>query len=173
MRAALYARYSADNQRDASIADQMRVCRAFGERQGWTVAQEYADYAVSGATLLRSGFQALMRDALAGHYRTKVTQLAEALQRPDTRMEATEMLRGLIDQIVLIPQEGQADGRAGTPGRASEPRLRIELRGNLAAMLGAAVQAKRRSDTDGLHLQMKMVAGVRNQRYLQLWWVAA
>lgn len=28
MRAALYARYSSDNQRDASIEDQLRICRA-------------------------------------------------------------------------------------------------------------------------------------------------
>ena len=40
MKVAIYARYSSDNQRDASIADQMRVCRAFAERQGWTIAQE-------------------------------------------------------------------------------------------------------------------------------------
>jgi site-specific DNA recombinase len=64
MKVAIYARYSSDNQRDASISDQMRVCRAFAERQGWTIAQEYSDHAVSGATLLRSGFQELMRDAL-------------------------------------------------------------------------------------------------------------
>ena len=50
MKVAIYARYSSDNQRDASIADQMRVCRAFAERQGWTIAQEYPDHAVSGAT---------------------------------------------------------------------------------------------------------------------------
>ena len=41
MKVAIYARYSSDNQRDASIADQMRICRDFAERQGWTIAQEY------------------------------------------------------------------------------------------------------------------------------------
>ena len=61
MKVAIYARYSSDNQRDVSIADQMRVCRAFAERQGWMIAREYSDHAVSSATLLRSGFQALMR----------------------------------------------------------------------------------------------------------------
>ena len=64
MRVGVYARYSSDNQRDGSIADQLRICRAFAERQDWTIADEYSDHAVSGATLLRSGFQALMRDAL-------------------------------------------------------------------------------------------------------------
>ena len=56
MKVALYARYSSDNQRDASIADQLRVCRAYAERQGWTICEEYTDHAVSGATLLRAGF---------------------------------------------------------------------------------------------------------------------
>ena len=64
MKVAIYARYSSDNQRDASIADQLRVCRTFAERQGWAICEEYTDHAVSGATLLRAGFQALMRDAL-------------------------------------------------------------------------------------------------------------
>ena len=32
MRAAIYARYSTDHQRDASIADQLRVCRARADR---------------------------------------------------------------------------------------------------------------------------------------------
>jgi site-specific DNA recombinase len=64
MKVAIYARYSSDNQRDASIADQLRICREFAARQGWMVVQEFTDHAISGATLLRSGFQALMRDAL-------------------------------------------------------------------------------------------------------------
>ena len=29
MKVAIYARYSSDNQRDASIADQLRICREF------------------------------------------------------------------------------------------------------------------------------------------------
>lgn len=63
MRVALYARYSSDNQRDASIEDQLRLCRIFVERQGWTIAREYSDHAISGATLLRQGFQSLLKDA--------------------------------------------------------------------------------------------------------------
>jgi site-specific DNA recombinase len=57
MKVAIYARYSSDNQRDASIADQLRICREFAARQAWTVVQEFTDHAISGATLLRSGFQ--------------------------------------------------------------------------------------------------------------------
>src|SRR6478752_570671 len=86
MKVAIYARYSSDNQRDASIADQLRICRAFAERQGWAIADEYSDHAVSGATLLRPGFQSLMRDAL--NKRLDVV-LAESLDRFSRDQEDT------------------------------------------------------------------------------------
>ena len=78
MKVAIYARYSSDNQRVASIADQLRVCRDLAARQSWTVVHEFTDHAVSGATLLRSGFQTLMRDALNGRFDVV---LAEVLDR--------------------------------------------------------------------------------------------
>ena len=86
MKAAIYARYSSDNQRDASIGDQLRICREFAARQGWTVVQEFTDHAISGATLLRSGFQAFMRDALNGRFDVVV---AEALNRFSRDQEDT------------------------------------------------------------------------------------
>jgi site-specific DNA recombinase len=81
MRVATYARYSSDNQRDASIADQLRICREFAARQGWTVVQQFTDHAVSGATLLRSGFQALMRDALNRRFDVVLAELLDRFSR--------------------------------------------------------------------------------------------
>ena len=49
LRCALYARYSSDQQRAASIEDQFRVCREHVEREGWKIAGAYRDAAVSGA----------------------------------------------------------------------------------------------------------------------------
>jgi site-specific DNA recombinase len=63
----------------------------------------------------------LLHPEMAGLYRQKVTALAQALEHPETRTEASETLRGLIDAIVLTPDQGE---------------LRIELKGNLAAILG-------------------------------------
>ena len=86
MKVAIYARYSSDNQREASIADQFRICREFARRQGWQIADEYSDHAVSGATLLRSGFQAMMQSAL----RKEVdVVLAESLDRFSRDQEDT------------------------------------------------------------------------------------
>jgi site-specific DNA recombinase len=86
----------------------------------------------------------LLHPSMADVYRTKVEGLAAALQREDTRLEASETLRGLIDAIVLMPEKGQ---------------LRIELRGNLAAMLAAAQQTKRSPETGDLHVPIQLVAG--------------
>ena len=42
MRAVIYARYSSDLQREASIEDQIEVCRRYIERQGWTLTRVIA-----------------------------------------------------------------------------------------------------------------------------------
>src|SRR3989449_1044039 len=86
MKVAIYARYSSDNQRDASIADQFRICREFARRQGWHIANEYSDHAVSGATLLRAGFQAMMQSALR---KDVDIVLAESLDRFSRDQEDT------------------------------------------------------------------------------------
>jgi site-specific DNA recombinase len=88
----------------------------------------------------------LLHPEMARIYRTKVTELAKALQEPDSRSEATEALRGLVDAIVLTPDDGG-------------DVLQIELRGNLAAMLGKTVQTKRSPESDDLSLQVSLVAG--------------
>jgi hypothetical protein len=97
---------------------------------------------------------------MARIYRTTVGELAKALQEPERGSEATEALRGLVDAIELTPN-------------ASGDALQIELRGNLAAMLGATVQAKRSPETGDLLLHKKLVAGARNQRYLEFPWIVA
>jgi hypothetical protein len=66
-----------------------------------------------------------------------------------SRSEATEALRGLVDGIVLTPDQDRET-------------LQIELKGNLAAMLGATVQTKRSPESADLSLQVSLVAGARN-----------
>jgi DNA invertase Pin-like site-specific DNA recombinase len=86
MRVGIHARYSSDNQSEASIDDQVRICRARAEREGWTVVEVYADHALSGATTDRPGLQALVADARKG--RLDVV-LAEALDRISRDQEHT------------------------------------------------------------------------------------
>ena len=50
MKAVIYARYSSDNQREASIEGQIRECTAFAEKNGITVLRHYIDRAISAKT---------------------------------------------------------------------------------------------------------------------------
>ena len=78
-RVALYARYSSDNQRDASIEDQFRICREQAKREKWKIVGTYKDAGISGASMiLRPGIQMLLQDAQAGQFDIV---LAEALDR--------------------------------------------------------------------------------------------
>ena len=54
MRAAIYARFSSENQREQSIEDQIRVCREFAKRDGITILEShiYFDEAQSGSAVL-------------------------------------------------------------------------------------------------------------------------
>ena len=68
MRAAIYARYSTNMQSAASINDQIRVCREYAQRQGWTITETYSDAAISGANILRPGLQAALASARRGEF---------------------------------------------------------------------------------------------------------
>lgn len=81
MKVALYARYSSDNQRDASIEDQLRLCRARAEREAWTVVDSYTDRAISGASLLRPGVQELIADGLRRRFDLILTESLDRLSR--------------------------------------------------------------------------------------------
>lgn len=66
--AVLYARYSSDKQREASIDDQLRVCREFCEREGIEVLKAYTDYALSGKTDQRPQFREMIDNAPESDY---------------------------------------------------------------------------------------------------------
>ena len=64
IRCAIYARYSCEEQRDTSIEDQIRNCRAAAERNSWVVVEDYIrfDEAMTGRTTAgREGLADLIR----------------------------------------------------------------------------------------------------------------
>ncbi len=64
MRAAIYARYSSENQREKSIDDQTSVCKNYIKEHRMTIDDEhiYVDEAISGSLINRPGLQALEKD---------------------------------------------------------------------------------------------------------------
>lgn len=81
VRAVVYARYSSDQQREASIADQIEVCRRYIERQGWTLTGAYDDAAISGASRMRPGLLRMMTDATARQFDVVVCEAIDRLGR--------------------------------------------------------------------------------------------
>ena len=137
MKVAIYARYSSENQRDASIADQFRVCREFAQRQGWQVAAEYSDHAVSGATIMRPGFQAMMREAL----QKKVDiVMAEALDRFSRDQEDTA---GLFKRLTF------AGVNIVTLAEGDITHLHIGLKGTMNALFLKELAEKTRRGLRG------------------------
>jgi hypothetical protein len=100
----------------------------------------------------------LLHPRMADVYREKVGSLCLALEGEESRAGAVQAIRALIEAILLEP-----DG----------DRLRITLKGDLASMLSAARHTMRSPETGDLMVQIKLVAGACNRRYLQLWSGAA
>jgi DNA invertase Pin-like site-specific DNA recombinase len=65
LRAVIYARYSTENQRDASIEDQMRICQRIVDAEGFELVTRFEDRGISGGTDQRPGYQALLTTARA------------------------------------------------------------------------------------------------------------
>ncbi|MBL8445662.1 MAG: recombinase family protein [Zoogloeaceae bacterium] len=63
MRTATYLRFSSENQRDASIRDQLRNVEAYCTRMGWPAPTVYQDQAISGARNDRPGYLTMLAAA--------------------------------------------------------------------------------------------------------------
>ena len=70
MRAAIYARYSSENQRPESIDDQVASCRKLAAERDYVICEShiYADEACSGARKDRAGLTALLSASESGEF---------------------------------------------------------------------------------------------------------
>ena len=81
VRAAIYARFSSENQRESSIDDQVRLCRERIAREGWMLTEVYRDAGISGATTFRPGYQALIEKARNDAFDIIVAEALDRLSR--------------------------------------------------------------------------------------------
>ncbi|AYM83955.1 recombinase family protein [Agrobacterium tumefaciens] len=120
MRAALYARYSSDNQRDASIEDQLRICRARAGKEGWTVVDSYTDRAISGSSLLRPGVQELIADGLKRRFDVILTESLDRLSRDQEDIAGLYKRMRFAGVSIVTLSEGEVSelhiGLKGTMG---------------------------------------------------------
>ncbi|MBA4130093.1 MAG: resolvase [Hyphomicrobium sp.] len=122
IRAAIYARYSSDLQRDASIEDQIRTCAERAKAHGWHVVQTYTDHALSGASMMRPGLQMLLQDAQDGRFDVV---LAEALDR---------LSRDQADIATMYKRFQFASVQMHTLSEGEISNLHIGLKGTMNAL---------------------------------------
>jgi site-specific DNA recombinase len=82
LRAAIYARFSSDQQNEKSVDDQIAFCREICEREGFAVVMTFEDREISGAfSVNRPGFLAMMRAAETKPFDVIVAESADRLFR--------------------------------------------------------------------------------------------
>jgi site-specific DNA recombinase len=161
--AAIYARYSTDLQRDASIEDQIRLCKERAKREGWRVVNCYTDHAISGASLIRPGMQMLLQDAQAGKFEVIVSEAIDRLSRDQEDIAHIYKRTRFAGVRIVTLSEGDVNelhiGLKGTMGalflKDLADKTRRGLRGRVEAGKSGGgnsfgYDVVRRLDDDGL-----------------------
>src|SRR5215469_12268840 len=137
MRAVTYSRYSTDLQRDASIEDQIRLCRKRIEQEGWTYLHAYTDRAMSAASTMRPAYQALLDDARHGQFEIVVAEALDRLSRDQ------EDVAGLFKRLQF------AGIRLFTLAEGEISELHVGLKGTMNALFLKDLADKTRRGLEG------------------------
>jgi DNA invertase Pin-like site-specific DNA recombinase len=163
MQAVIYARFSSQLQREASIEDQVRLCQERALREGWQVTEVFSDMAISGANLARPGLQALLDRAASGTIRIVLAEALDRLSR-DQADVATLFKRLTFHgvQIVTLAEGEVSELHVGLKGTMNQlflkdlaAKTRRGLRGRVEKGLSGGGNSYgytvvRRLDSDGV-----------------------
>ena len=148
MRAAIYARYSTDQQRDASIEDQARVCLRRIDQEGWQFAATYTDAASSGASPLRPGYQTLLADARKRDFDIVVAEALDRLSRDQEDVAALFKLLSFAGVKLVTLAEGEIN------------ELHVGLKGTMNALFLKDLAQKVRRGLEGRVRQGRSGGGI-------------
>ena len=147
MRAAIYARYSSNLQSNASIEGQIRVCKQRIEKEGWTLTEIYSDHAISGASVLRPGYQKMREDARNGAFDILVAEALDRLSRDQ------EDIAGLYKQLSF------ASVRLITLAEGEVNELHVGLKGTMNALFLKDLAQKTHRGLEGRVRQGRSAGG--------------
>lgn len=147
-RVAIYSRYSSDLQNDRSIEDQIAVCEKFAARQGWSVAGNFYDRAVSGASLFgRPQFARMVSDAHAGAFDIILSEDLDRLSRSQS------------DIAQLFEQMNFAEIEIHTIADGLTTEMHIGLKGTMSALFLKGLAQKVRRGLGGVVRQGRNPGG--------------
>lgn len=153
LRAAIYARYSSEQQHERSIADQLRLCREHAARLGATVVDVYADAALSGTHLAsRPEALRLLEDARARRFDAVIAEALDRLSRDQEDVAAIFKRLAFAGVKILTLAEGAVD------------ELHIGLKGTMNALFVKDLAAKTRRGQQGRAIK-GLSAGGRSYGY--------
>lgn len=179
-RAVIYARFSCNRQREASIEDQLRVCREWCAREGYEVAAEYCDRAVSGRTDDRPEFQRMI--ANAGESEIVLVYMMDRFSRGEydapiyKRELATHGVK-LVSALEQIPDSPEGiiyekllEGLAACESRKTAIRTKRGMEGNALKCKtnGVRIFGYRRNGDDEYEVDEAQAAWVREAFALRL-----
>ena len=148
MIAVVYARYSSNLQRDASIEDQIQLCRERIEHEGWQYLHAYTDRAISGASALRPAYQSLLEDARRGQFGIVVAEALDRLSRDQ------EDVAGLFKRLCF------AGVRLFTLSEGEISELHVGLKGTMNALFLKDLKVKVKRGLAGRVKQGKSAGGL-------------
>ena len=137
IRTAIYALYSSANQRDASIEDQLRLCKRRIESEGWSLINVYTDAAISGATVLRPAYQKLLKDVRSGSLDIIVAEALDRLSRDQEDIAALYKQISFSGVKLITLAEGEIN------------ELHVGLKGTMNALFLKDLAMKTRRGLEG------------------------
>ena len=98
--AAIYARYSCENQTEQSIEGQLRVCQEYAASQGILIVDTYIDRAMSGTNDNRAAFQQMLSDSDKKEFQYVIVYKLDRFAR--NKLESVINKQKLRDNGVLL-----------------------------------------------------------------------
>ena len=120
-----------------SLDDQFALCRRLAASKGIDVSETYQDRAISGASILRPGYQQMLQDARAGQFDVLIAESIDRLSRDQEHIAALYKQLSFLGISVLTVAEGEVS------------ELHIGLKGTMNALFLKDLGQKTRRGLEG------------------------
>lgn len=113
MNVVIYARYSSSSQREASIEEQVKVCRDYADRNDFTIIKVYSDSAISGRIADRPKLQQLLKDSSKKQFDAVLVYSIDRLGRDLEQTLTNQRLLRENNVLLLSVTENFSDEPSG------------------------------------------------------------
>lgn len=147
---AVYARYSSDQQRIASIGDQIRKCSEYALQHGWRIdpCHIYTDEALSGVGTDRPGYQAMLKAAFSPSRPFQIVLVDDTSRLSRSLVEAVGLQQRMSFEGIRIVAVSQ-----GIDSLSEQAELLFAIHGIVDSLYVKELAKKTHRGLEGLALQ--------------------